>query len=266
MIDTSEKKRLLSELVRDSSKDFDSEWKRTLRLQQDAIRDYGFEGMQLILKVEDGLDAVALQNTPESCSWRHLAGNDVQSIIREVFSPMHNKLPTLVDMLCERCRFIFALNQHGSWQLGYFLNTTTNDGLSYYRLYIGGQPNLSPIVPPRLQQIDWKIPESLAELAAIHDGFGGFGENLVLPIKELTALDEYMAPDEIGSTPWINYQPTDLLMFFTDSAGNGQCFHRRSRLDPEPMTVDWDHETRELSAEETFFSFINCRLSEIDEE
>jgi hypothetical protein len=75
-----------------------------------------------------------------------------------------------------------------------------------------------------------------------------------------------MAPDEIGSTPWINYQPTDLLMFFTDSAGNGQCFHRRSRLDPEPMTVDWDHETRELSAEEAFFSFINCRLSEIDEE
>lgn len=266
MIDTNERQRLLSELARDSSKDFDSEWKRTLRLQQDVLRDYGFEGMQLILKVEDGLDAVALENTPEYCPWRHLAGNDVQSIIREVFSPIHNKLPTLVDMLCERCRFIFAIKEHGSWQLGYFLNTTTNDGLSYYRLYIGGQPNLSPILPPCLQQLDWKIPISLAKLAAIHDGFGGFGENFVLPIKELTTLDEYMAPDEIGSTPRKNYQPTDLLMFFTDSAGNGQCFYRRARLDPEPMTVDWDHETRFLSPEGTFFSFIDCRLSEIDEE
>jgi len=47
-------------------------------------------------------------------------------------------------------------------------------------------------------------------------------------------------------------------------AGNAQCFYRFNSNNN--LTVDWDHETWEVSNQMKFFEFINQRMSEIDEE
>ena len=61
-----------------------------------------------------------------------------------------------------------------------------------------------------------------------------------------------------------DYKFDDLLEFFPDGAGNAQCFLRvGTDID---ATVDWDHETWEISEGMSFYDFVDERLSQIDEE
>lgn len=56
------------------------------------------------------------------------------------------------------------------------------------------------------------------------------------------------------------YAFADLLEVSRDGAGNSQCFLRNEPDDDDPLTVDWDHETREISGEEPFFEFLDESL------
>jgi hypothetical protein len=59
----------------------------------------------------------------------------------------------------------------------------------------------------------------------------------------------------------LDYKFSDLLAYYPDGAGNAQCFYRGDGNENE--TVDWDHETWEISRsseEEGFFEFIDESL------
>jgi hypothetical protein len=90
---------------------------------------------------------------------------------------------------------------------------------------------------------------------------GGWGGNHVLPSDELGTVARFLNPGEK-----VPYNGADLLEFFPDGTGNAQCFQRRSTQDAHPLTVDWDHETRELSGESDFFEFVDEHLIRIEEE
>jgi len=57
-----------------------------------------------------------------------------------------------------------------------------------------------------------------------------------------------------------DYAFQDLLEFLPDGAGNCRALHRHSRDDADPLTVDWDHETWEISGEIRFFEFADDAL------
>ena len=78
----------------------------------------------------------------------------------------------------------------------------------------------------------------------------------VLPDGKLDTLSSFFVR---GDKPELPYNTDDLLFFFPDGAGNGRFFYRQRETDTR--IVDWDHETRELTPEISFWEFVDSRLS-----
>ncbi|MCG8579928.1 MAG: SMI1/KNR4 family protein, partial [Bacteroidales bacterium] len=166
----------------------------------------------------------------------------------------------------ERCLFIYAEQVDSTWHLHYLLKMKLYDDRDYYRVYTGGIPLMNADINTILKKYDWHIPKDLNDFYKIHNGFGEiYNANFVMSNNDIRVMGEMMNPicKEQNSFPE-NYKFDDLLEFFPDGAGNAQCFYRYKPINN--LTVDWDHETWEISNQMGFFEFINQRMSEIDEE
>lgn len=259
------KEKYLQDLVRDPKKDFAEEFIRTTDLEAVLIRQYGFDGLKLISSTNKN-ELFHLGNFPSACPWSHLNGETLQTAIDKVFDPLENKLPELISNMKERVRFIYAENNGTQWKLHYLLDMKLYDERDYFLIYSGGQAAADPPVTDRLAKFNWSIPKDLKELYAVHNGFGAEGDSkCILSSTEISVMGEMMNPivAEKGFTT-DGYVFDDLLEFFPDGAGNAQCFLRKGKS--FNTTVDWDHETWELSEESGFFEFVDERMSELDEE
>ena len=78
----------------------------------------------------------------------------------------------------------------------------------------------------------------------------------VLPDRKLDTLSSFFARDD---KPELPYNTDDLLLFFPDGAGNGRFFYRQREASTH--IVDWDHETRKLTPEVSFWEFVDNWLS-----
>lgn len=140
-------------------------------------------------------------------------------------------------------------------------------GREHFKTYIGGAPKQNIQPNENLTKYSWGIPNDLQTFYSIHDGFGELydGMNLIYQAKDLDVLVSVFEglPEDMKFKPE-GYKLEDLLEFFPDGAGNVQCFIRNSN--GNNTTVDWDHETREISDEIDFFSFIDQTMSRLDEE
>ena len=248
----------MKQLKRDPEKKFNPEFVRTTDLERRLIDQYGFEGIRLIFEDRDSANYFPLGDFPEGCPWVDLNKKDVEGAIDTVFAPIKDKIPNLIRSMKERCRFIYAAQAEGTWVLHYLLDMKLYDGRDYYLVYTGGAPTPDPAVNSSLGAYEWDITKDLRSLYAIHDGFGP-----VLGSDDISIMAEMMDPitKEQGSYP-DGYHFRDLLEFHPDGSGNAQCFQRAGS---DLTTVDWDHETWELSGEMGFFEYIDYRLSELDE-
>lgn len=138
------------------------------------------------------------------------------------------------------------------------------DNRDYFKIYTGGQPEISPKPNHNLKDYDWQTPQDPKTFYAIHNGFGERNSgNFILANEDISVMAELMDPicKEKQVTPK-GYSFIELLEFCPDSAGNAQCFYKNG----SNITVDWDHELWEISWETEFFDFVDNRLDTIDEE
>lgn len=247
------------QLKKDWGKDFESEFVRTTNLERFLVDEYQFEGIRFIFEDKNSANYFELGHFPKECPWIELNSKSIAMAIDELFSSISDVVPNLLQMLKERCKYLYVERNDDGWFLHYFLDILLYDGRPYFDVYSGGAPNQNPETNKSLLKYQWKIPEDLKRLYAIHDGFGP-----ILSSKEIWVLSDIMDPicKEQNFYPE-GYSFHDLIEFHPDGAGNGQCFFRSK---DQMTTVDWDHETREISEEEDFFEYINWRLTELDEE
>lgn len=260
------RKKYLSELERDAEKDFSSEFDRTTNLEASLIREYGFDGLKLILPSKKIDDIYQLGSIPEDCLWVHLNSKTPTEAIDAVFSSIKEKVPSLIASMKDRVRFVYATRLNSNWELNYLLDMKLYDGRDYFLIYSGGAPDNNPQKNDSLTKFEWAIPQALKEFYSIHNGFGALEDSVyILSSKQISIMGEMMNPisKEQNVKPE-EYLFNDLLEFFPDGAGNAQCFLRKG--DNNNNTVDWDHETWEISEETDFFDFVDNRMSELDEE
>ncbi|MCW3071520.1 MAG: hypothetical protein JWO44_1410 [Bacteroidetes bacterium] len=253
---------LRKQLERDNKKDFTSEFNRTTGLERSLINQYGMDAVRLIYEDRNSAAYVQLGELPDDCPWHHLNSKNNAQFIDENFAPISSKIPQLLESLKERCRFIYAEKKDEGWDLHYLLDIRLYDGRDYYMVYTGGEPNPVSIPNENLRAFNWTIPDDLAEFYKVHDGFGD-----LLRSVDLRVMGEMMNPicreqDTLSE----GYKFDDLLEFFPDGAGNAQCFYRNEAKQTTNATVDWDHETWEISGESNFFEFIDERMGVLDEE
>lgn len=257
------------QLQRDSNKNFESEFIRTTDLEQKLIGEHGFEGVKFLFESQNSVNYFQLGGFPIDCPWVNLNNKKLIEFIETDFASIAHKIPNLVEAIKERCRFIYAEKVETEWKLHYFLGMTLFDGREYFRIYTGGSPNSKPVLNESLKKFDWTIPRDLVEFYSIHDGFGEISNEIyVQSSAQISVMGEMMNPlcEEQNFDLPKEYDFNDLLEFFPDGAGNAQCFHRKNNDSFNAMTVDWDHETWEISGEAGFYEFIDERMSELDEE
>lgn len=198
---------------------------------------------------------------PEECPWQFSQTTEIRKIISSLFSQLEKNLPKTIVMMQERCVAMFGLWKDNQWHLLYMIKFQLRNGSTDFTVYYGGEPTAYPQLREELGSHGWWIPHELKELYQVHNGFGklAYSRISILPDRKLTLLSEYFFPDEE-----VAYNPNDLLEFFPDGAGNAQFFHRATGGKPM-RTIDWDHETRELSNPEEFWGFIDRKLSDVDE-
>jgi hypothetical protein len=254
------------ELNRDSDKDFDKEFIRTTDLEFSLINSYGFDAIKLIFEKRNSEHYYLLGNFPEDCPWFNMNGLSKQKFVDSNFKPISSQIPALLKSIKERCLFIYSEQLDSTWHLHYMLKMKLYDDRDYYRVYTGGEPILNPDLNDNLKKFDWFLPKDLKRFYAIHNGFGEiYDANFILNNNDIRVMGEMMNPicEEQNSFPE-DYKFDNLLEFFPDGTGNAQCFYRYNS--GNNITVDWDHETWEISHQMGFFDFINQRMSEIDEE
>ena len=247
------------QLKRDPSLEFDPEFVRTTNLERELVDKHGFDAIRLIFDDQNSANYYPLGNFPSDCPWAHLNGLNLRSAIRTLFSSLTKKIPTLIETLCDRCQYLYAEKTETSWALHYFLEMMLYDQRRYYEVYTGGPPTPNPEPNSCLVNYGWQIPDDLARLYAIHDGFGPILSNGIISV-----MAEMLDPicKDLNTYPE-GYEFRDLLEFHPDGAGNAQCFHRTNGT---ITTVDWDHEIWEISGSQDFFSYVDERLSQLDEE
>ena len=263
-----------AQLKQDPQEDFDTYWARTSRLRYELVRDYGGDGVRLWLEDDvfvsrfDGFYEAGQIPLDAGCPWELPANESPAAIIANILAPLADQLPQTIALLQEHCRGLFVLRQQQRWRLLYLMPRRLYGGQTYWQIVAGGPPLAHPVLPEEPSKYGWRVPAALRLLYSVHDGFGDLlhgrlhGSHCVLPCERLQTLSLYVNSEEEG----LPYDTRDLVEFYPDGVGNGQYFHRRSRHDQDPPTVDWDHETRELSGESDFFDFLDERLIELEEE
>ena len=158
------------------------------------------------------------------------------------------------------------LLDNDKWYLIYQLR---HDDQKAGRFFIGGAPQNQPQLTSELRSKNWIIPNDLVTFYKIHNGFGllwpfdmFWNSDCVLPDHKLWSLSKVLSS---VSGVDVDYNTKDLLEFFPDGSGNGQYFYRSEIGKDVDLTVDWDHETRELSKEQVFWQFLDDRLSNLIE-
>ncbi|MEZ6136791.1 MAG: hypothetical protein R3C53_17995 [Pirellulaceae bacterium] len=247
------------QLKRDPAKEFGPEFVRTTDLERRLVDEHGFDAIRLIFEDRNSANYHRLGNLPASCPWAHLNALSIASSIETVFAPIRKEIPSLIEMLRDRCIHLYAEETDTAWLLHYFLDIMLYDGRPYYHIYTGGEPNSKSQPNACLIEYEWPVPADLARLYEIHDGFGP-----ILGSSEIAVMAKMMDPicKEQDVYPE-EYRFRDLLEFHPDDAGNAQCFYRQVG---GYTTVDWDHEIWEISGPQNFFEYVDERLSQIDEE
>lgn len=240
--------------------DFGEEFIRTTDLERKLINAFGFDAIKLIFEYRKSKNYYNLGSFPKECPWFELNDLSTSELIKSVFKPIKKEVPNLVKALKKRCEFIYVEKKENTWKLHYLLTMKLYDDRKYYKVYIGGEPKTNCVANENLKKYDWVLPEDLKTFYAVHNGFGD--EYAVLANSEIKIMAEMMDPicKEQNNYPK-GYKFNKLLDFLPDGSGNSQCFRKNKK-----KTVDWDHETWELSNKENFFSFIDDRMSIIDEE
>lgn len=244
------------------------------KAQVELVEKHGREGLMIFLDTEtqvyvgDGpnrsLDIMHYTEVPEACPWYHLHELPRDEAIRKVWENWPIKF---TKSLAEYCLDLFVIFENNTWFLVYPYLAKNYDDARYYAFFAGSQPNPGAALPKALTEAGWKMPQDLKKLYAVHGRFGhaksvltGDRSDNIIPAEKLetslTFLEEYVKEWEA------DYSFYDLLPFYEDSCGNSQNFFKTEWEVDSYATVDWDHETKEISGYNYLSEFIDYRFGE----
>lgn len=258
----------------DKSMEFMDQLAAYYRYQVELVKTHGREGLMVFLDTEtqvyvDGinnrsLDIMHYSEVPESCPWYDLHLLPQDEAIRKVWE----KFPiAFVDSLEKYNLELFAIFEAEKWYLAYAYQVKDYAGNTYYEFLGGREPNPDAKLPEDLVKAGWKMPEDLKNLYAVHANFGNLQSALrddnshcIAAAEQLktslTFLEEHVEEWEA------DYSFFDLLPFWEDGAGNCQNFFKTEPIDNSYATVDWDHETKEVSGYSMLAEFIDRHMGE----
>lgn len=134
----------------------------------------------------------------------------------------------------------------GRWYLRYRLPKVT---------FVGGPPTPSPILPKHVVKAQRTLPADLLAIYAVHDGFGIEGRadaqppawevvDSLCPIANLELLSAVCGRSPTGQPI---EDPTALLGFLVEDAGDRLGIYKQFAGDPYKDAFRWNHETREVA-------------------
>lgn len=263
----------LTKAIRDAFNNKKLDWNERLRTLWRAewklVEDYGHEGLMMLIDdktqvyVDGGpnrsLDIMHISDVPEKCPWYALRELPLKEIIEQVWKPF---AIGLVDDLTECTKDLFVIHEGKHWYLVYAYVTRDYNNVDYYDFFAGRESDPKAKLSKKLLDAGWKMPEDLKDFYEVHGTFGSMEAVLrnddthAISSAEkleasLTFLEQYQ--EEWGA----EYSFFDLLPFFEDGAGNSQNFYKADPVGNSYATVDWDHETKEISGGSMFEEFLD---------
>ncbi len=260
---------LRKELIIDSKKYFGSEYIRVFGLKNDIIIKYGFEGIKLVYEFDNSIHYYQLGELPEECPWFELNNYSIVEFITNNFEKIATKSTIFIDVLKEKCKYIYTEKKEDEWLLHYCLikesdiETLTEE----YVIFTGRTPVYYPKPNESLSRYNWNIPGDLNIFYTIHDGFGEREDVacFIVPSEDLLIMsDTAVVKEEClekNSKPK-EYSFDNLLQFYYDDNGNSLCFSKGDHS----LIVDWDYETLKLTNEIHFFDFLDFLFVNTHEE
>ncbi|WP_343636203.1 hypothetical protein [Fluviicola sp.] len=259
----------LKSFFQDTKLDFMEQLKAYYDYQVELVKTHGREGLMVFLDTEtqvyvDGINNRSLEimhysEVPESCPWHdlHLLPQD------EAISKVWENFPiSFVDSLVKYTLELFAIFEEGKWYLAYAYQVKDYADNIFYEFLGGREPNPDAKLPGDLVKAGWKMPADLKALYSVHANFGDLKSALrddrshcICAAEKLetslTFLEEHVEEWEA------DYSFFDLLPFWEDGAGNCQNFYKKEPIGNSYETVDWDHETKEISGYSRLAKFID---------
>jgi hypothetical protein len=254
--------------------DFSEQLVGLYKTQTDLVDKYGRDGLMLLIDYETrvyvdsdtkrSLEIMHYADIPKNCPWYELHELQIPDFIQKVWEAY--PIP-FVELLKEYIKDLFVIFEDKKWYLAYAYQTKDYDDNPYYGFLGGCQPKSNAKLPKALLDAGWKMPKDLQELYSIHSIFGDLRSALRNDITDcipkassleasLTFLEEYVVAWEV------DYTFFDLLPFCEDGAGNSQNFYKAEPIEDSYATVDWDHETKEISGASTLAEFIEHQFAE----
>ncbi|MDF3029018.1 MAG: hypothetical protein K0S23_3325 [Fluviicola sp.] len=262
----------LKSFFQNSKLDFMEQLKAYYNYQLELVEKHGREGLMVFLDTEtqvyvDGennrsLEIMHYSDVPESCPWYKLHLLPRDEAIRKTWE----KFPIeFVDSLEKYTLDLFAIFEAEKWYLAYAYQVKDYDGNVYYQFLGGREPNSDAKLPKDLMKAGWKMPEDLKELYSVHGNFGNLKGALRNQLSHCIAAAEKLETSltflEDKIEEWeLDYSFFDLLPFWEDDAGNCQNFYKPEAIENSYATVDWDHETKEVSGYSTLAEFIDYQF------
>lgn len=252
--------RPLNDAFKDKSIDFQDQLMNLWAAENKLVKDYGREGLMMLLDqktqvyVSGGknrsLDIMHISEVPESCPWYHVRDLPLNEAILEIWEPF---LIGMADDLADHAKDLFVILEEKQWHLVYPYLAKDYTGRKYYEFMGGRQPAPDAMLPKALLDAGWKMPEDLRDLYKVHGTFGAIEAVLrnddtdaISSAEKLEAslsfLEKYVEEWKVG------YSFFDLVPFCEDGAGNSQNFYKADPVGNSYITVDWDHETKEVSS------------------
>lgn len=183
-------------------------------------------------------------------------GETVSHSIERLWQPTGVEAIRAIDLLTRRIEELaLVVSPHTLSPLGllYIFHRGHAAEERFYS-WLGGFPATEEDIARNELKLGCRIPRSYTAFTQVHNGFlsDGWSSLGIRPLSSLYFLSELAAGSEA-----LDYEPGQLLAFCGDGAGNEQCFYLNNPAgENDSLTFDWDHETRELSKPQSFWSFL----------
>nr|WP_294860794.1 hypothetical protein [uncultured Fluviicola sp.] len=254
--------------------DFSEQLCGLYKTQTDLVKKYGRDGLMLLIDCETrvyvdsetkrSLEIMHYHAIPKDCPWHELRELQISDFIQKVWAAFPI---SFVEVLKEYTKDLFVIFEDKKWYMVYAYQGKDYNNNSYYDFLGGCQPEQNAGLPKALLDTGWKMPKDLQELYSVHSIFGDLKSVLKNAITDcipnassletsLTFLEEYVVAWEV------DYTFFDLLPFCEDGAGNSQNFYKAEPTENSYATVDWDHETKEISGASTLAEFMEHQFAE----
>jgi len=232
--------------------------------------DNGWRSLTQILKRKISIDfeLFPLNEAPTDFPWSFEVETP-EFIINELFKPIEKKANQFVETLKSEILCVLGLKINTAYYLlyvgEYYNGAYYNNAISTSFL-LGEMPDSELTLTDKVQEIGWKVvPADLQLFYSVHGQFGNFSFysgsmddsyaiKSVERLSEMAFMNEVVAKQNAPEA----YDFKNLLEFYSNGDGNGYHFYKEElEAQTSDQVVWWDHETREMGAEGTFWDFLN---------